>query len=81
MQTVELRVRIDRRFRDRDKRQLLRERIASLALDWPAVGFLKIEPGDGELRVTLATRGRLPAWVTALAVRRAIRRELMSRGA
>jgi hypothetical protein len=54
---------------------LLRERVASMALDWPALGFLRIEPERHTLRIVLAVPRCVPAMVAAAAVARAIRRE------
>lgn len=57
----------------------LRERIVSISLDWPAVGFHRIELLPDGVRLLLFTpRIGVPPDVTGLAVARAIRGEVQS---
>ena len=56
----------------------LRERIASIAIDWPAVGFHGIELLPDGVRLVLLARGATPSEVVGLAIARAVRVEVES---
>src|SRR5690242_20061595 len=54
----------------------LLERIASLAIDWPAVGFHRIVLLPDGVRLTLVPRFPVPAAVVGFAIGRAVRAEV-----
>lgn len=54
---------------------LVAERVASMAIDWPSWGFLRIEPGPATLRIVVTAPMRVPVMPAAVAVARAIQRE------
>jgi len=56
----------------------LRERIASIAIDWPAVGFHRIELMADGVRLALQAPAATPPEAVGLAVARAVRVEVES---
>jgi hypothetical protein len=54
----------------------LRERIASIAIDWPAVGFHRIELLADGVRLVLLPRAATPSEAVGLAIARAVRLEV-----
>jgi hypothetical protein len=56
----------------------LRERVASMAIDWPAVGFHRIELVADGVRLALQARDATPPEAVGLAVARAVREEVES---
>ena len=56
----------------------LRERIASIAIDWPAVAFHRIELLADGVRLLLLARAATPPDVVGLAIARAVRLEVQS---
>jgi hypothetical protein len=56
----------------------LRERIASIAIDWPAVGFHRIELLPDGVRLVLLPQAGTPLEAVGLAIARAVRVEVES---
>ena len=56
----------------------LRERIASIAIDWPAVGFHRIELLTDGVRLVLLPRATMPSEAVGLAIARAVREEVQA---
>ena len=54
----------------------LRERIASIVIDWPAVGFQRIEVLPDGVRLTLIPRADMPPEAVGVAIARTIRTEV-----